>query len=67
MMSANNGNRMFGMASNAKNGRAVPNAQITGKIKRALDVRLLRPGGMAAALKKDGLAVMGVKKKKHVA
>jgi hypothetical protein len=67
MMSANNGNRKFCTASNAKNGRAVPNAQITGKIKRALDVRLLRPRGMAAALEKDSVAVVGVKKKVHVA
>jgi hypothetical protein len=65
MMLANDGNRKFGMASNAKNGRMVPNAQITGK--RALDVRLLRPRGMAVALEKDGMAVMGAKKKVHVA
>jgi hypothetical protein len=59
-------NRKFGMASNAKNGRAVPNTQIAGKIGRALDVRLPRPGGMAVASKKDGVAVTGAKKKLHL-
>jgi hypothetical protein len=53
MMLANNRNRKFGTASNAKNRRAVQNAEIMGKIERALDVRLPRPGGMAAALEKD--------------
>jgi hypothetical protein len=67
MMLANNRNRKFGTASNAKNRRVVSNAQIMGKIKRALDIRLPRPGGMAAALEKDGLAVAEVKKKMHVA
>jgi hypothetical protein len=55
------------MASKAKNERAVPNVQIGGKIERALDVRLPRPGGMAAASEKDGVAVAGAKKKVQVA
>jgi hypothetical protein len=67
MMSANGGNRKFGMASNAENGRAVPNSQIAGKSERALNVRLLRSGGMTAASEKNGVAVTGAQKKLHVA
>lgn len=47
-----------------ENGKAVPNAQITGKIERALDVRLPRP--MKTTAEKGG-AVAGAKKKVHAA
>jgi hypothetical protein len=67
MTLANNGNRKFGTASNAKNGRVVPNAQIAGKNERALDIRLPRPGGMAAASEKNCVAVTGAQKKLRVA
>ncbi len=66
MMSANNGNRKFGIVSNAENRRAVPNAQIPGKIERPLDVRLPRSGRMAAASEQDSVAVNGAQKKVHV-
>jgi len=47
-----------------ENGRAVPNAQIMGKIERALDARLPRPGKTAAG---KGGAVAGAMKKVHAA
>jgi hypothetical protein len=66
MMSANDRNRKFGTASNTKNGRAVPNAQIAGKIKRAMDVRLPRPRWMTVASEKCSVVVAGAKKKVQV-
>ena len=45
-------------------GRAVPNAQIMGKIERALDVMLPRPVKTAA---EKGGVVVGAKKKVHAA
>jgi putative transcription factor len=52
------------MIGDYENGRAVPNAQIMGKIERALDARLPRLGKTAA---EKGGAVAGAKKKVHAA